>query len=223
MNDLIQAFVLGNAAILTNVCMLPLYPGLIAYMAGTTSEQQTRIPPWLGAIVLAGVLSMMLLIGWLLFVLQASFGAVLPWLLPAIYVIVIGFGVLMLTGRNPFRALTVSQAPLLQNRYLGAYAYGLLLGPMTLPCTGPLIVSAFLIGAGSAQALGSSLLYFLAFGLGFGWPLVVLPLLARPFQRRFVRWTTDHYRVLTRVSGILLVAIGVFGLTTEVIPNLQLA
>ncbi|MEZ4716656.1 MAG: hypothetical protein R2851_11300 [Caldilineaceae bacterium] len=153
MNDLIQAFVLGNAAILTNVCMLPLYPGLIAYMAGTTSEQQTRILPWLGAIVLAGVLSMMLLIGWLLFVLQASFGAVLPWLLPAIYVIVIGFGVLMLTGRNPFAphrqpgAAAAKPVP-------EAYAYGLLLGPMTLPCTGPLIVSAFLIGAGSAASSG---------------------------------------------------------------------
>ena len=223
MNDLIQAFVLGNAAILTNVCMLPLYPGLIAYMAGTTSEQQTRIPPWLGAIVLAGVLSMMLLIGWLLFVLQASFGAVLPWLLPVIYATVIGFGVLMLVGRNPFHALSVSQAPLLQNRYLGAYAYGLLLGPMILPCTGPLIVSAFLIGAGSAQALGSSLLYFVAFGLGFGWPLVVLPLVAQPFQRRFVHWTTGHYRALTLVSGLLLVLIGILGLTFEVIPNLQLS
>ena len=223
MTDLIQAFVLGNAAILTNVCMLPLYPGLLAYMAGATSREQTRVTPWLGAVVLAGILSMMLLVGWLLFVLQASFAAVLPWLLPVIYATVIGFGVLMLVGRNPFHALSVSQAPLLQNRYLGAYAYGLLLGPMTLPCTGPLIVSAFLIGAGSAQALGSSLLYFVAFGLGFGWPLVVLPLVAQPFQRRFVHWTTGHYRALTLVSGLLLVLIGILGLTFEVIPNLQLS
>lgn len=220
MTELIQAFVLGNAAILTNVCMLPLYPGLIAFMAGTTGEERSRISPWLGVIVLSGVLSMMLLIGWLLYVLQASFANVLPWLLPAIYVVVIAFGVLMLLGRNPFRALSVSNAPLAKNRFVGAYAYGLLLGPMTLPCTGPLIVSAFLIGSSSAQALGSSLLYFLAFGLGFGWPLVVLPLLAQPFQRQFLRLTTRHYRALTAVSGVLLVAIGIFGLTSEVIPNL---
>ena len=34
MNELLQAFVLGNTAILTNVCVLPLYPGLIAFLAG---------------------------------------------------------------------------------------------------------------------------------------------------------------------------------------------
>lgn len=221
MAELIQAFVLGNAAILTNVCMLPLYPGLIAYMAGTPSGTTSRISPWLGGFVLAGVLSMMLMIGWLLFVLQASFANVLPWLLPLIYIVVIGFGILMLTGRNPFRSLNVSQAPLLQNRYLGAYVYGLFLAPMTLPCTGPLIVSTFLVGSGSAQALAGSLLYFLAFGLGFGWPLVLLPLLAQPIQRRFTGWTTRHYRTLTLASGTLLVAIGVFGFAAEVVPNLR--
>ena len=34
----LEAFALGNAAILTNVCVLPLYPGLIAFLAGTSSE-----------------------------------------------------------------------------------------------------------------------------------------------------------------------------------------
>lgn len=220
MNELVQAFVLGNAAILTNVCMLPLYPGLIAYMAGTVQSSSQRISPWLGIPVLAGVLSMMLGIGGLLYLLQASFSSVLPWLLPLIYLAVVVFGALMLMGRNPLRTLTAVQTPLARNPYWSAFSYGLFLGPMTLPCTGPLVVSAFLLGSGSAQALGSSLLYFLAFGLGFGWPLVLLPLLAHPFQQRFIRWTTRHHRLLTSASGILLVAIGLFGFGTEVLPNL---
>ena len=218
MNEYLQAFLLGNAAILTNVCMLPLYPGLIAFMAGTgTGGKSAR---WIGVLVLAGVLSLMLVIGWLLYVLQASFGAVLPWLLPAIYIVVAVLGVLMLTGRNPFRRLSMSQAPVLRNPYLSAYAYGLMLAPMTLPCVGPVVLSAFLLGAGSTQALADSLLYFLAFGLGFGWPLIVLPLLAQPFQRQFTSWTTSHYRLLTAVSGALLLAIGVAGFALEVVPNL---
>ena len=217
MNEWVQAFLLGNAAILTNVCMLPLYPGLIAFLAGTGASG--RPMRWLGALVLAGVLSLMLVIGWLLYVLQASFGAVLPWLLPVIYVVVGALGVLMLTGRNPFRRLSMTQAPLLRNRYLSAYAYGLLLAPMTLPCVGPVVLSAFLLGAGSTQELANSLLYFLAFGLGFGWPLVVLPLVAQPFQRQFTQWTTRHYRLLTAVSGALLLAIGVAGFALEVLPN----
>lgn len=56
------------------------------------------------------------------------------------------------------------------------------------------------------------MLYFLAFGLGFGWVLVALPFLAMSLQRRFTGWLTNHYKLLTRVSGALLLAIGLFGL-----------
>jgi len=37
MNELIGGFLAGNAAILTNACLLPLYPGLIAFLAGPDS------------------------------------------------------------------------------------------------------------------------------------------------------------------------------------------
>lgn len=221
MHELLQAFLLGNAAILTNVCILPLYPGLIALLAGNAGNQRAqRATKWLGLLVLAGVLSMMLAVGWLLYLLQSSFGAILPVVLPAIYGVVVVMGLFMLTGRNPFRRLTTAQAPLLRNPFLTAYLYGLLLGPMTLPCAGPIVLSAFLLGAGSFTQLANSLLYFIAFGIGFGWPLVLLPLLAQPFQRQFTRWTTRHYHAMTALSGGLLVAIGVVGFVVEVAPNL---
>ncbi len=223
MNELLQAFILGNSAILTNVCLLPLYPGLIAFLAGNAqNERARRATKWLGLLVLAGVLTLMLLVGALLYVFRASFGAVLPWLLPLIYVVVIALGVLMLSGRNPFTRLQTAQMPALQNPYLAAYVYGLLLGPMTLPCAGPIVVSAFLLGAGSTMNLVNSLAYFLAFGIGFGWPLVVLPILAQPFQRRFTKWMTTNYGLLTRLSGALLIAIGLFGFAVEVVPTLNL-
>ena len=60
----------------------------------------------------------------------------------------------------------------------------------------------------------------LAFGLGFGWPLVLLPLLALPLQRRGVGWLTKRHGLLTRVSGVLLLGVGVFGVVTELLPQL---
>ena len=220
MNELFQAFILGNIAILTNVCILPLYPGLIAFLAGNAgNDRMQRATRWLGLLVLAGILSLMIVIGWLLYTLQASFGGLLPYLLPLIYGVVAVMGVLMLIGRNPFRRLSTSQAPVLRNPYLSAYVYGILLGPMTLPCAGPIVLSAFLLGAGSVQQLASSLAYFLAFGIGFGWPLVLLPFVAAPFQRQFTQWTTRHYQALTMVSGALLLAVGVLGFAVEVLPN----
>jgi len=221
MDELIQAFVLGNTAILTNVCVLPLYPGLIAFLAGTANNQRSRRSTHLlGIFVLAGVLSMMILIGWLLYIFQRSFGDVLPILLPVIYGLVIFMGLLMVSGRNPFIRLGTVKAPLLRNPYVASFSYGLLLGPMTLPCTGPLIVSAFLLGAGSATGLAGNLLYFLVFGLGFGWPLIALPIVAVPLQRRFTGWATTNYKTLTRLSGILLIAIGIVGYVYDLAPNI---
>ena len=221
MNELFGAFLLGNAAILTNVCLLPLYPGLIAFLAGNAgNERAKRVTPWLGLLVLLGILSLMTVVGGILYLLQAPFGGLLGWLLPLIYGAVIVLGALMLFGVNPFARVAGMQTPVVKSPLASAYLYGVLLGPMTLPCTGPVVVSAFLLGAGSAAALTSSLLYFFAFGLGFGWPLVLLPFVALPLQRRGVSWLTQNHTLLTRVSGVLLVGIGVFGVVTELLPQL---
>ncbi len=219
MSQYIEAFLLGNQAILTNVCLLPLYPGLLAFLASDANNEQ-RGRAWLGVLVLAGVLTMMMVIGFLLYLANQSFGAVLPVLLPIVYIVVIVFGVLLLVGFNPFNRLSTIELPMFKNRYATAFLYGLLLAPMTLPCTGPIITSAFVLGASSIGSLAEGLLYFFFFGLGFGWVLVVLPLLAIPLQRRFTKWLSQNYTLLTRVSGVLLVGIGIFGFATEVIPNL---
>jgi cytochrome c-type biogenesis protein len=220
LNELVTAFTLGMGAILTNACMLPLYPGLIAFMASNAdNDRARRASVWLGALVLAGVLSMMLLIGLALHLLQASFGDLLLTLLPIIYVVVIVLGGLMLFGRNPFARLSTIQSPVLSSPYATAYVYGLLFGPMTLPCTGPIITAAFLRGAAGADVLAAELLYFLAFGLGFGFPLLLLPLFALPLQRRLVGWLSQNHLLLTRVSGVLLIGIGIYGFLTEIAPN----
>ena len=86
-------------------------------------------------------------------------------------------------------------------------------------CQGPLILSAFALGAGNTTKLANGLSFFLAFGLGFGWPLALLPLIALPLQRRLVGWLTRHHTLLNRASGILLIAIGVFGALTELLPQ----
>jgi cytochrome c-type biogenesis protein len=139
--------------------------------------------------------------------------------LPLVYGLVIVFGVMMLTDRNPFARLQTVQSPMLHNPFVTAYVYGLLFGPMALPCIGPFLTAAFALGATGAGNLGSSMTYFLGFGAGFGWPLVVLPLIALPAQRRLVGWLTRNHQLLNRVSGVLLIAIGIFGTLTELVPQ----
>jgi cytochrome c-type biogenesis protein len=226
------AFLLGNAAILGNVCVLPLYPGLLAFLAGTMQNQNQNQHQkehgrvrgsgvFLGAMVLAGVLAAMILFGFIMFAIGQSFSRILPWLLPLIYGVVLALGVAMLLGHNPFARLATAQAPLVANPYAASFLYGGMLAPMTLPCTGPVIIGAFVLGVGSAAALGESLLYFLAFGLGFGWPLLVLPLIALPAQRAITRWLAGNSQALERFSGALLIAIAFFGIWIDLLPNLR--
>ena len=222
MNTYLGAFLLGNAAILGNVCVLPLYPGLIAFLAGNMQHRRVRQGGvLLGAAVLAGVLATMIVLGFVLFTLGQSFSRVLPWLLPVIYGVVIVLGLAMLLGRNPFARLSTAHTPMLSNPYAASFLYGGMLAPMTLPCTGPVIIGAFVLGVGSAAALGESLLYFLAFGLGFGWPLLILPVMALPLQRGLTRWLAGNAQALGRLAGALLLAIAAFGIWVDVLPNLR--
>ncbi len=215
MSEFVQAFVLGNAAILGNVCLLPLYPGLFALLAAKAGTDQRRVR-WMGVWVLAGVLAAMTVVAGVLYGLNRVFSDVVPFILPFAYGGVIVLGILMLLGRNPLERFGTGQVPLVSSATGSAFVYGLALGPMTLPCTGPVILSAFLVGGVSGTgALLDGVAYFLFFGLGFGWPMVLLPLLAGARQQAFTRWMTRHHDVVTKVSGVLLVLVAVVGLVAE--------
>lgn len=222
MDEYLRAFALGNGAILGNVCVLPLYPGLIAFLGGTAGDGRShRGRPFLGLVVFLGVVSVMLALGAILFQLNRSFSSIFDWLLPVIFGTVILLGVLMIAGRNPFARMTTAQAPMLRNPAVTAYLYGMLLGPMTLPCTGPLVISAFVLGVGDVGSLVDGLLYFVAFGFGFGWPLVLLPLVAAPVQRQITRWLTRHHTAVERWSGALLIVVAAYGFWVDVLPNIS--
>ena len=174
--------------------MLPLYPGLLAFLAAQGSatgdaaaSTSRRVAGSLGLFVLAGVLALMLALGAVLAATRTAVAPTLPYVLPATYLVVAALGVAMLAGRNPFARLSIGRAP----------------------------------GLRDPRALGTEIAYVLAFGLGFGWPLVVLPWLAQGQARRFTDALTRHHTRLLRVSGLALLAIAAWGTFTEAWPNLR--
>lgn len=221
MGEYLEAFALGNAAILGNVCMLPLYPGLFVLLADRVEAGASRRSiRWMGVLVLAGVLVAMIALGGIVYLLSKTFSDVLGVLLPVMYALVAVLGVLMILDRNPLGRLRGAQVPLLSSPSGTAFTYGLAMGPLTLPCTGPLIISAFVLGGvRGAGVLGDSLVYFLFFGLGFGWPLALLPFLAAPAQARLTRFLTSHHRGITLLSGVLLLAVAFIGWWVDIRPN----
>jgi cytochrome c-type biogenesis protein len=190
-------------------CIIPLYPGYLAYLSGASMGNHRKGKYFLGFFVLAGVLTMMLALGLLIALLSISVGRALSIIIPIADLLLITLGVLLLLDKNPFKALPQIKIPVLQNPYFNAFVYGLLYGPIALPCSGPLVVGIFAISLTAPEAF-SRLNVFLWFGLGFGLPLLALSLISGVLQRTITRWLATHSRLINIIGGFLLIGIGVY-------------
>lgn len=199
----------------TSPCVLPLYPGFLAYISGGQQGLQDRPGRYfLGFFVLAGVLTMMLALGGIIALLSVSIGAALSFVVPAADLIIILFGILLLLNVNPFKSLPQVQVPVLSHPFVNAFMYGLLYGPIALPCSGPLVVSIFAISLTVAEAL-SKLNVFFWFGMGFGIPLLALSFLSGAAQRWITRQFAIRARLINLVSGLLLLGVGIYDLSVN--------
>ncbi len=176
-----------------------------ANAANLTGRRGTGL---LGLLILAGVLSTMLVVAVVLVVVAIPIGALLGYLIPIVDGLLIVLGLLLVVGRNPFERLPGARVPLVANPFGQAYLYGLMLGPLALPCAGAFALSLIAYSVGLAETL-PRIATFIAYGLGFGLPLVLLSLLAGARREQIVRFITSRHRTIEVVGGILLVAVGV--------------
>jgi cytochrome c-type biogenesis protein len=184
----------------------------LAYLSGAqeaTGDRRGRY--FLGVFVLAGVLAMMLILGLFIALISVSVGQALAVAIPLADLLIIVLGIMLLLNFNPFKRLPQIQVPLLSNPYTNAFVYGLLYGPIALPCSGPLVVGIFTLSLTAGEAV-SKLGIFLWFGLGFGLPLLALSFLSGATQRWLTRQFALRARSINMVGGMLLVGIGLYDL-----------
>jgi cytochrome c-type biogenesis protein len=210
MNNLAITSLLLGLLTTTSPCILPLYPGFLAYLSG--QNEMGRQKYFLGLFVLAGVLTMMLALGAVIALLAVPVGNVLVYILPLANFLILILGILLLLNHNPFKSLPQIQMPALRHPFSNAYAYGLLYGPIALPCSGPMIVSIFALSFTVGEAF-SQLWVFLWFGLGLGMPLLILSFLSAVLQRQLTVFFTRHSRMVNFIGGLLLVGVAIYDLS----------
>jgi cytochrome c-type biogenesis protein len=154
------------------------------------------------------VLTTMLVVAVVLVIVSVPIGSVLVYLIPITDAILITLGVLLLAGRNPFARMSGIRVPFVASPFGRAYLYGLLLGPLALPCAGAFALALVAYSVGLADT-AQKILVFVVYGLGFGLPLVVLSLLAGTRQQQIVRFVTRHHRTIDVIAGVLLIAVGI--------------
>lgn len=212
MPEVLTAFGIGLLAA-NSPCVLPLYPGFLALLSGMSAAGRRPLP-LLGGLVLSGVLTMMLALGAAAVGLGIPLANTLSVFLPLADAILIVLGILLILGRNPFQSLPQLRVPALAGPYGNAFVYGLLYGPLVLPCSGPLAVSVFALSF-SAQEVLSRLGVFLSFGLGFGLPLLILSLLSAVTQRRITNLLVRNAYFLNKGGGMLLILLAIYHLVSN--------
>jgi cytochrome c-type biogenesis protein len=225
MGELAIAISAGIGATITP-CVLPLYPGFLAYItspqvAAATGAGQVslgRRPPPAAAAILVwlGVVVGMVVLGALLALLSLSLGRVLSIILPVIDFVIIGLGVLMLLGRNPFARIPQPSAAAFggSGPYVGSFLYGLLFAPIALPCSGPFLIGIFVASLTIGDAV-RQLAFFGAFGVGFGLPLFALGMVGQARGRQLAAAIVRWERPIQLILGVALIAIGLWDLSVN--------
>ena len=229
----IGAFWLGVGATVTP-CILPLYPAFLAYLTGglvperagpggAAGDGQRIGPAHAALLVWAGVVVGMVAIGAVLAVLAAPLGDFNAAVLPVADVLLIVLGLLLLLGINPFARLPQPSPNALSGNgaSIGAFGYGLLFAPIAVPCSGPFLVGIFAFSLTVGDAL-ARLLFFTAFGVGFGLPLFVLGSLGQVRGHRIARWLVRYERPIQLIVGAVLVVVGLWDLSVN-LPNILAA
>lgn len=205
------AFTLGMVATV-NPCGFPMLPAYLSFFIGaddTASDRNgSRIPRALlaaaavslGFMVVFSVLSVPLNAG------VTTIYRVVPWLTIAVGLALVGVGAAMLLGYKPTVSLPRLDRGGRDRRFTSMVLFGISYALASLSCTIPLFLSVVANRPGPA----ASALTVVAYGLGMSTVLTALTLalaLARESMVRRVRSLLPHVQ---RVSGALLVAVGLY-------------
>ena len=101
MDNALTSIFLGLLAT-TSPCVLPLYPGFLAYLSSRSEQNNGWKQYILGLFVLVGVLTMMLALGGLIAWLSIPSGRILAFIIPMADFLILLLGILLLFDKNPF-------------------------------------------------------------------------------------------------------------------------
>lgn len=224
--SLFVAFLAGVVSFLSP-CVLPIIPGFLAYLAGTTvsQAQANRRAMFLNSLFFVlGFSIVFSLLGVLLnTVLESVAYDVQDWLARIGGALIIVFG-LYLTGliNIPFLAQEHKFQVKGQfgSRYLTSLLFGAAFAAGWTPCVGAVLGT--ILGL-AASMPGSALTLLLVYSLGLGLPFLVVGLFAGQAQgliQRYARWV----KYFSIAFGVILIILGilVFTRNLERIANFDL-
>ena len=194
-------------------CLLPMLPLYVAYFAGD-AQQAASVNRTRRTLTCA----LGFVLGFtLLFTLMGAFAGTVGRLfvqhqtllnaLCGIVVVVLGLNYLGVLRIPALQRTLKPKADIVPRGFMSSVAFGIVFAIGWTPCVGAFLGSALSLAATSGQAAkGVALL--MCYSLGLGVPFVLAAVLIDQLEGAFA-WVKDHYAVIDRICGTLLVVVGV--------------
>jgi len=203
-----ESFTLGLLTPLTAVCVIPLVPGFLAFLAN--QDEDAPSVAMLGGLVALGVITFMTAIGVIFStLLQSSITRVIEIASPIAFALLALLGIALLLDLHPQSRLPTVEPPQTSHPAASAFAYGAFFGAIVLPCN-PGFISLFFARALLFTDPLNSLANFGAFGVGMASPLLAGAIAAEPNRDRVLRFLTGNQRAINALTGAILLAISVY-------------
>lgn len=211
--DFGTSFLLGLLTPLTAVCVLPLYPGFLAFLANKFSEKESKKTYALfGLVVVLGVLVFMGLLGVLFTtVLQASLTNVIGIVSPIAFGILGVVSLFLIFDFDFSRWIPKFGGPKVAEKkpLRSAFFFGFFFGAIVLPCN-PGFIAAFFARALLFGSFFSSMAHFILFGIGLGAPLLMFSLVSSKWSSGIIRFLTAHKRKINLIAGLIMLGISIY-------------
>ena len=212
--DFVTAFLLGLATPLTAVCVLPLYPAFLSFLAGQFSKKTTKGQyALLGLTITLGVIIFMLLLGVLFTtILQQSLTNVIGIVSPIAFGMLGVISLLLIFNFDFSKFLPKIRVPISKNPLKSALIFGFFFGAIIIPCN-PGFIATFFARAFLINDFVGSMLNFLFFGIGLGAPLLVLSLISAQWSGTVIGFLTRHKRAINLITGLIMLGIALYYLS----------
>jgi cytochrome c-type biogenesis protein len=226
MNQLpeVSLFIAFSAGLLSFVspCVLPLVPSYITYITGvsfhelTGAESRSKLR-WAtifhSLLFISGFSTIFIIMGASASYLGQLLAQYQEWIMKAggVLIIILGInftGLIALPFLQMEKRFELRKKPL---GYLGSFFVGIIFAAGWTPCIGP-ILSTILIYASTAKSFYAGILLLSIYSIGLGLPFFLSSLAFNSFLGAFEKMKR-YMRIITLVSGLFLIAIGILMLT----------
>ena len=203
--NLFTSFLLGLATPLTAVCVLPLYPGFLSYLANKAKGSLARM----GVLVSVGAVTFMTLLG-LIFttLLEKSLTSIIQIISPLAFLILIVMSIFLILNKDLGSLLPKANIPTAKNPTWNAFLYGFFFGAIVVPCQPAFIAAMFAKTA--ATTFTANVLNFFFFGIGIATPLLIFSLISIKASSSIISFLTNHKKRINQVSGVLMLLLSLY-------------